>query len=513
MPRHRTGYVVVLLCLSIGSAAAQRAKLSTPRLDTPQSATSSQLPGNSVSHIATGGNTIWIGTGKGLARSSDGGRSWQSFNGLPQFARPSIFAVALRGNTIWCSTGYSKDVDGADVQTGTGYTFSLDNGSTWTSLPQTLDGRTDSIVQYGINTVRFLPIVVPEQNVTFDISLTDSTVWIASWSSGLRKSASNGATWQRIVLPSGRLNSISPRDTLVNYKIDPRLDNNLLVFSVLALDNGNIWAGSAGGINKSTDGGSSWVRFTSQNQLNHISGDWVIALAAQQRGGSTRIWATSWPGDGQNQFYGVNYTDDGGLNWHNVLSGVKAYDFAVRDSAVYVATDQGLYRTDDGGTSWNTSGSIVDVVTGDRLGSNSFFAVGTIGDTVYGGSSDGLAKTIDNAAHPFGQSWNVLRAYRPVNGPSRTYAYPNPFSPKSEGIRIHYGTDGAPVSVTLEVFDFGMNRVRTVLKDAPRSGAREFDELWNGRDDTGNIVPNGVYFYRVKACDCDPAWGKVMVLK
>jgi flagellar hook assembly protein FlgD len=67
--------------------------------------------------------------------------------------------------------------------------------------------------------------------------------------------------------------------------------------------------------------------------------------------------------------------------------------------------------------------------------------------------------------------------------------------------------------VTIELFDFGMNRVRTLLRNAQRSGTAEHDEIWDGKNDGGSFLPNGVYFYRVTVGGNDPAWGKVMVLQ
>jgi hypothetical protein len=119
---------------------------------------------------------------------------------------------------------------------------------------------------------------------------------------------------------------------------------------------------------------------------------------------------------------------------------------------------------------------------------------------------------VDNAATPFGTSWRVLRTATPVT-PSSTYAYPNPFSPDDEPVRIRYATGGSTGAVTIEVFDFGMNRVRSVLRDAPRAANAQFDELWDGKDDGGNRIANGVYFYRVTIDDGEPAWGKIMVLQ
>jgi hypothetical protein len=209
----------------------------------------------------------------------------------------------------------------------------------------------------------------------------------------------------------------------------------------------------------------------------------------------------------------VSFTDDSGLTWKNSLVGVKAYDFAFKDSLVYVATDQGLFRSSNGGVSWVMSGSIVDPARGNEITSPAFYAVSVMGDTVYGGNADGLVKTLDNATNPFGSKWDVLRTSQPVGTPSATYSYPNPFSPKREILRFHYKVGQPSATVTIEVFDFGMNRIKTVLRDAPRAGAQERDEIWDGRDETGSLVLNGVYFYRVIVSGGDPAWGKVMVIQ
>jgi hypothetical protein len=58
-----------------------------------------------------------------------------------------------------------------------------------------------------------------------------------------------------------------------------------------------------------------------------------------------------------------------------------------------------------------------------------------------------------------------------------------------------------------------MNRVRTVINDAPRDKNREFDELWNGKNDDGQLVANGVYIYRVKSDDQDAIYGKILVIQ
>jgi photosystem II stability/assembly factor-like uncharacterized protein len=494
-------------------ASGQSRFLKSYTITAPAGDIAGTIPSNSVSHISVRGSTLWIGTGKGLARSTDGGRTWIHYASDPAFANSGIFAVAVRNDSVWVSTGYTKEVEGQSVQTGSGYSYSLDNGATWAARAQTLDDRADSIVTYGVNTVKFLPIVVPEQNVTFDIALSDGVIWISSWSSGVRKSTDRGATWQRIVLPSKLMSSIAPTDPLTNYKIDPRQDNNYLAFSVYAQSNDTIWVGTAGGINKSIDGGKSWAKFTRDTQVEGILGDWVIGIDGQHFPWGTRIWTTNWPAEGNNQEYGVSSSDDGGRTWKNHLTGSKAYGFAFKDSIAYAATESGLFRTSDGGDHWSGTGTIIDQHTRERITQNVFYAVGVMNDTVYCGSSEGLLKTEDSPAHPFGEQWEILRSYRSLPSASSTYAYPNPFSPKSESIRIHYAVPAAGAAVTLEVFDFGMNRIRTIVKDAQRAGGREQDDIWDGTDDRGQRLPNGVYFYRLTLSGQDPLWGKIMVLQ
>ncbi|MBI5471741.1 MAG: hypothetical protein HY961_05300 [Ignavibacteriae bacterium] len=498
---------------------AQVPLMKSPRMNSTQGTIISTLPNNSVTHLVTQSSTVYVGTSKGVARTSNGGLTWESFRGDPAFVKESIFSLGVRNNFIWAATGYSKPIeDNKTVQTGTGYAYSTNSGQTWAHANQPLDAANDSIVQYGSNRINFLPIIVPEQNVTFDLAVTDTTVWVASWSSGLRKSTNRGQTWIRTVLPSDSRNSIAPSDALAGYVMDPRRNNNFLAFSVYVENDSTIWGGTAGGINKSTDGGVSWTKFSSGNQVSHILGNWVISISGQRFANRTRIWCTNWRADdasdpGPDEQYGVSFSDDGGRIWKNALHGVKAYDFAFKDSVVYVASEEGVFRSSDNGESWTQTGTIIDNKSSQRLFTKQFYSVGVVADTVYCGSGEGLAKTVDNATTPFGATWQILRTYRPVGNTSATYVYPNPFSPKQEIARVHYGTGGKDASVTIELFDFGMNRVRTIIKDAQRSGTAEHDEFWDGLDDNKRQVANGVYFYRVIVSDGDPSWGKVMVLQ
>jgi hypothetical protein len=300
-------------------------------------------------------------------------------------------------------------------------------------------------------------------------------------------------------------------------RFDPRQNNNLLAFSVLPIDGDTIWCGTAGGVNKSTDGGRSWLRFNRQNQAAPILSNWVIAIREQRYGSVRRIWTTNWKAEAPEEEFGVSYTDNGGLTWTNLLHGVRAYDFAFRDSIAYIVTQDGIYRTDDGGTNFVRASSFADLENRQTIVGSSVFAAAALGDTIAIGTNDGLAWTTDRPGSPFGSSWSIRRAYQAVGSTSQTYAYPNPFSPGFESVRIHYGASPDPGAgtrfVSIEIFDFSMNRTRTLCLNAERPSATEGDEIWDGTDDGGSVVPNGVYFYRLNPGFGEPVFGKILVLQ
>jgi photosystem II stability/assembly factor-like uncharacterized protein len=522
------------------------------------------LPSNSVSHIAIQDSAMYIGTGTGLAKSTDGGKIWISYRSDTSFATNGIFAIATHGNTVWAATGYTTKDGENEIQTGSGYAFSIDGGATWNHALQPLDSCIElssasgkricqnfRTVRYGDlnDSVKVTAVTTPVANVSYDVALTDNTVWVASWSSSLRKSTDNGATWEQVLLPLDGMNSISELDTLWYFAasdtahtdtlyqyFDVVKNDNLKAFSVLAVNNDDIWCGTAGGVNHSIDGGRSWTKFCHRNQASPILGNWVIAIREQNFGTTHRIWITNWTGDTSidpDQDYGISYTEDNGTTWKNFLYGVRAYDFAFKDSIAYIATDEGLFRTADGGATFQHIANGITLVGGPLavnnivaaydssnrqvIASSSFLCAGVIGDSVYLGSDDGLARTIDNAESSFGSIWNIYRTYDQLGTAKSTYAYPNPFSPAYEIVRIHYGaTDLASTgdrTVSIDIFDFSMTRVRTLLHDAVRSASMEYDELWDARDYNGNVVANGVYFYRLKINDDEPIYGKILVIQ
>jgi hypothetical protein len=493
---------------------------------------------NSISDIITLGDTIiWVGTSRGVSLSTDRGETWTNFSDHPAFESRGISAIRYDYNTstFWAAKVYNTEGPGGeDVQTGGGLTFTSDNGENWSTIPHPLDALNDTLIAYGINNGVNLPliyaldVVVPQQNVIYDMAFTPGTVWITNWAGGLRQARIDSLIlnpnyrWKRVLLPSDSLSQISPEDT-IRYELEPRIHNNHLGFSVETIGDSTLYVGTAGGINKSTNGGVSWRKFNHTNQENSIGGNWVIALDFDPL--TQTLWAVTWRAEGQTEFYGIASTSDGGENWQTYLKDEKAYNFGFKSDDIMAPSDNGVFRTSNQGITWILPNSIVDKRTNLPFLSNKFYSAASQGNYIWLGSDDGLLRLDEDVATMWEGDWKIFLASQSLKSRNETYAFPNPFSPKlDQYIDIKYSTGGRSASVTIRIFDFDMNYISTVVQNSPRGNpTHEVDnfnietngviDTWDGRDENGNIVPNGVYFYRVEVEDDEPVYGKILILQ
>jgi hypothetical protein len=82
----------------------------------------------------------------------------------------------------------------------------------------------------------------------------------------------------------------------------------------------------------------------------------------------------------------------------------------------------------------------------------------------------------------------------PTTGYALHPCYPNPFNPMTT---ISYDLP-EPAKVSLVIYDVAGKMVLTLVA-VEDVGAGRHEEVWNGRDDKGQIVAAGVYFYRLDA--------------
>ncbi len=75
--------------------------------------------------------------------------------------------------------------------------------------------------------------------------------------------------------------------------------------------------------------------------------------------------------------------------------------------------------------------------------------------------------------------------------------YPNPFNPSTH-IRFFVGGEG-PAEVTLKIYNVAGQLVKTLVDEKKSPG--EHEEVWNGKNEDGEDVASGVYFYKLKVSD------------
>lgn len=77
--------------------------------------------------------------------------------------------------------------------------------------------------------------------------------------------------------------------------------------------------------------------------------------------------------------------------------------------------------------------------------------------------------------------------------------YPNPFNPET---LIRYQIPdhtGKPLQVRLHIYNTLGQSVRTLAESKPEAGF--YEVIWDGKDNSGQLLPSGVYFYRLMAGD------------
>lgn len=479
--------------------------------------TSSTPLSNGILDIIAIGDTVWLGTSRGVSVSFDRGENWTNFYGTSSFGSDNVSAIGYDNGVFWAATATSvAGVGGGTVPKGTGLKYTTNNGQTWTAVPQPVDHPDSITVRYGDNILQALPVTVAEQNITYDMAFTPNTIWITSFAGGLRKSTNMGQSWQRVVLPPDDLDSIKTTDTL-DFCLSPiggsfcsEGNLNHRAFSVISTNATTLYVGTANGINKSTDDGISWIKFNHQNQDDPISGNFVTALGYNST--NNTVWASTWKAEDLSESYGVSASTNGGDIWSVHLLDQKAHNFGFKGSNTIAATDEGSFRTSDQGINWILPNNIVDSETGVALTTDIYYSAASQGSDVWLGSDDGLARIAETGF--WVGDWKVYFASQPLSSNSDTYCYPNPFSPRTEQLKIKYSTGGVEASVTIRVFNFSFDYIRTIIQNAPRNRTLEGPpEFWDGTDENGNLLPNGVYFYSVEIDDNDPIFGKIIYMQ
>ncbi|MEM1056085.1 MAG: hypothetical protein AAGI52_11200 [Bacteroidota bacterium] len=471
----------------------------------------------------------------------------------PDDARAFSIAASA-GGTVVVGLGYTEQAGDESIPSAAGYAVSFDGGQTFAGRAASLDAPTDITVTYGTNTLPASPIFTPADAPPFwvDVDPTTGDLYSANALAGLRVSRDGGQNWSRVVLPPDTLRAIQPGEAYTfpyspaGVQLPGATDAsqvslfgfNFVVYSVLVDEEGTVWAGSLAGLNRgdadgidAATGDRAWVRYTADAARPSPAADFIVALKEREIDGARdEVWMAAWP-SGRSEDLAPNTVDEqfgvtvwrgddpdtGAPLFDTVLLGERVYDLAFSGPSVYAAGQNGLFISENGGRVWRT----VRVFRGAdgqplplRPGSSVFSVAVTADGTLWAGTGDGLLASTDG-----GDSWTLYRASVPTTPDLgdrsdevtevEAYAYPNPFSPRSDRLtRIRVDLDAAS-PVRVRIFDFGMRLVAELGEEDRGAGPNEV--LWRGVADNGTRVANGAYIYIVDAGDRQFS-GKILVL-
>lgn len=461
-------------------------------------------------------NRVWLGTGNGVTKltldlnATEENQRYRFLNYSDEqgLGKGGISGLYVTDSIVWAAFAFDTSVGISGA--GGGLAYTRNDGATWTWLPQPRDGIYGLNRQTGLDTVLgYWPTATNVDNITYSFALSSNYVWIVSKGGGLRKHAFaadytdfQDTTGWRVVSPDG-----TPFNT--GAELSDRS------FSI-TYDGTNLWVGTAAGVYRSSDEGETWQVYNANN--SDLSGNFVTALEYQAA--TNTVWAASWRAQGGDEFYAVSKTSNGGATWEVTLTEdqieqligrretPRIHAFAFEGASVYACDDIGLWKTNNGGGTWDLFPQIRDSSrAGHRFEENDIYSVlkTSTPSMLWVGGLDGLAASQSNGAN-----WHILQTAEPLTSGARdaeTYAYPNPYSPsRYNAVRIRVSSSGG--AATLSVYDFAMSEVVSLPAQTLNPG--EDYLTWDGKKD-GVEVANGTYFYKVEKSGGD-VWGKLIIL-
>ena len=516
------------------------------------------LSSNTIIDIEYLDDSIFLSTSNGIggAEYSQPNFIFYDFEdiNLPDGGNPAMVA---KNNVIAVSGSATVYHAGDSHPAGTGVAYSIDGGSSWHYMSQSIDplpnlwscnnyeydnmffssknecelncvgcdGDSASCVKIydyiswgGQDEIVHLSVTVPINNISYDLEIHGNYIYASSWAGGLRRFnyTLDSPNWEIVPLPMDNQQELLCGEIdLDSYQINPVGDcdsefDNHKAFSVFGLAD-TLWVGTAGGINKGIVSGDciNWTHFTSYQ--NGFFDDWVIGFENQSLDGEmNRIWALTWDKDSQGRLGVPSFSDNGGLDWEfsNQLVELeaKAYNISFNLNDIYLSTNQGLYISNNGEL-WERFDNPVDYLNQQIL-SEIVYDAEVIDDRLWIGTGDGVAISENLIA----ADWMIYRFW---DKNSTFDVYPNPFVVDGYNFidgdgHVRFVYQGEDMSATIEIFDFSMDLVASI--SSPSIIGDQIEFIWNGRNSYNQRVENGVYFCRLNY-NSTYKWVKLAVIR
>jgi len=361
--------LVVLVLFAVGAAMTEQVGVFAPRWISTKGPYGGAS--NSIAVHPQRPNTIYVGTiGRGIFRSDDSGQTWHVRSvGLTGLEIGTIKIDPFNYDVVYCSTT-------------SGAFRSRDRGENWTDIS---DGLAISH--------------------TTDIALDPSQpdlVYVGTWGAGVYRSEDAGEHW------------ISTNSGLTNWavhdiSIDPLSPNQMYVATLqgvfgsedagrtwrylgpkradvktVAVDPTNTDVLYAGvwdqGVFLSEDRGRTWVLASAGLTDKRIRSKFTIVA------GTGEIYVGTWGGK-------IFCSHDGSRHWNLVTDGLgiaRAIANDPRDPRVlFLATNNGLFKSTDGGQTWSATGLYSPAVHGLTSAGREF-------TTMFAGTEHGVFRLAEN---------------------------------------------------------------------------------------------------------------------
>jgi photosystem II stability/assembly factor-like uncharacterized protein len=290
-------------------------------------------------------------------------------------------------------------------------------------------------------------------NATTGIALGDPVT--GKWT--ILKTTNGGAAWARIATEP---NAVAGQ---------AGLNNSLATF-----DTTHIWFGTtAGTVYRSTDAGLTWnvssTTFTGEvdevtfnGPLNGVAGGQDVA----------------------------SRTTNGGASWTAINIGGSGFvlGLSATGNDFWAAQGSNVYRSTNLGATWSTS------YTG-TIGTLRHLDFVNVGGTLRGWAVSDIGGIAAALLTPTGVDDGEEQGIPTEFALQQNY--PNPFNPTTT-IKFALPQNA---SVTLKIYNLLGQEIATLVDENKPAGF--YNMQWNGRNQYGNTVATGVYFYRIEAKPAD----------
>lgn len=213
--------------------------------------------------------------------STDGGKTWQKFSGLPSWAMDSIggsIAASTSKNFVWVPSGNKPPA------------YTLDGGVTWTNV--SLPGVTS---WEGLHFAYYLS----RTTITAD-RVQPNTFYLYDAGSGLYRTTDGGANWSKVY--NGQITNFSQWNAKIEAVPGSKGE---LYFTSGPLGSGGVNAPDGELFMHSTDGGATWKAVDGVKAITFGYG------AAASAGGPATVYIVGYV----NGDYGVFYSSDAAKTW------------------------------------------------------------------------------------------------------------------------------------------------------------------------------------------------------